>query len=103
MKRHYIVALDQGTTSSRCIIFDQNEAIVALAQKETKQIYPHPGWVEQDPMEIYATIYGAMNQALAQAGVDLAEIAAVGVTNQRETAILWDKETGKPLYNAIVW
>ena len=103
MERQYIVALDQGTTSSRCIIFDQNETIVALAQKETRQIYPRPGWVEQDPMEIYATIYGAMNEALAQAGVGPAQIAAIGVANQRETSILWDKETGKPVCNAIVW
>ena len=103
MEQQYIIALDQGTTSSRCIIFDREERIVALAQKETRQIYPHPGWVEQDPVEIYATIYGAMNQALAQAGIQPGQVAAIGITNQRETAVLWDKETGKPVYNAIVW
>ena len=102
MKR-YLVSLDQGTTSSRCVIFDRSGSIVAAAQKELKQFYPRPGWVEQDPMEIYATQYGVMIEAVAQSGIDPEEIAAVGLTNQRETTVMWDRRTGKPLCNAIVW
>ncbi len=102
MKR-YIVSLDQGTTSSRCVIFDKNGNMVASAQKEFKQFYPQPGWVEQDPMEIYATQYGVMIEAVAQSGIAPEEIAAVGLTNQRETTVMWDRNTGKPLCNAIVW
>lgn len=101
--KKYVVSLDQGTTSSRCVIFDHAGNIVATAQKEFHQFYPQPGWVEHDPMEIYATQYGVMIEAVAQSGVDPAEIAAIGVTNQRETTILWDRRTGKPVYNAIVW
>ena len=101
--RQYVIALDQGTTSSRCILFDADESIAAMAQKETTQIYPKAGWVEQDPMEIYATIYGTMSEALAQGNIQPGQIAAIGITNQRETTILWDKETGEPVYNAIVW
>lgn len=101
--QHYVIALDQGTTSSRCIIFDENERVVAMAQKETTQLYPKAGWVEQDPMEIYATIYGTMSEALAQGNIAAADIAAIGITNQRETTVLWDKQTGEPVYNAIVW
>ncbi|MBO7164141.1 MAG: glycerol kinase GlpK [Spirochaetaceae bacterium] len=99
----YILALDQGTTSSRAILFDQNQQIVALAQKEFPQIYPQEGWVEQDPMEIWASQYGVMMEVVAQSGVQPEDIAAIGITNQRETTILWDKTTGKPIYNAIVW
>lgn len=101
--QHYVIALDQGTTSSRCIVFDENEQAVAMAQKETTQLYPKAGWVEQDPMEIYATIYGTMSEALAQGNIDPHSIAAIGITNQRETTILWDRDTGEPVYNAIVW
>lgn len=101
--QHYVIALDQGTTSSRCIIFDENERVVAMAQKETTQLYPKAGWVEQDPMEIYATIYGTMSEALAQGNIAAADIAAIGITNQRETTVLWDKQAGEPVYNAIVW
>ena len=103
MKKHYVIALDQGTTSSRCILFDEHQNIVQMAQKEFTQHYPHPGWVEHDPMEIYSSQYGVLMEVLAQSGVSPEEIAGIGITNQRETAIVWDKESGRPVYNAIVW
>ncbi len=99
----YIMALDQGTTSSRCILFNKRGEVVALAQKEFSQIYPKPGWVEHDPMEIWSTQLGAMGEAMGKIGAQAADIEAIGVTNQRETTVVWDKKTGKPLYNAIVW
>ena len=99
----YIAALDQGTTSSRCIIFDKKQNVVGVSQKEYTQLYPQPGWVEHDPMEIYSSQYGVLMEVLAQSGIDPQEIAAIGITNQRETTILWDKNTGRPVYNAIVW
>ena len=99
----YIVALDQGTTSSRAIVFDHEQNIVAVGQKEFKQIYPQPGWVEHDPMEIWATQYGVLQEALIKAEITLADVAGIGITNQRETTIVWEKDTGKPIYNAIVW
>ena len=99
----YIMSLDQGTTSSRCILFDKTGTAVSTAQKEYRQIYPHPGWVEQDPMEIWQSQLEVAQRALTQAGLCAADIAAIGITNQRETTILWDKRTGKPIYNAIVW
>ena len=99
----YILALDQGTTSSRAILFDQNQQIVGVAQKEFPQLYPQEGWVEQDAMEIWASQYGVMMEVVAQSGVQPSDIAAIGITNQRETTILWDKATGKPIHNAIVW
>ena len=99
----YIVALDQGTTSSRAIVFDHEQNIVAVGQKEFRQIYPQPGWVEHDPMEIWATQYGVLQEALIKAGITLADVAGIGITNQRETTIVWEKDTGKPIYNAIVW
>ena len=102
MKR-YIIALDQGTTSSRCVIFDQEQNIVGLAQKEFTQIYPHPGWVEQDPMEIWSTQYSVLTEALNQSGIAPHQVAAIGITNQRETTVVWDRETGLPICNAIVW
>ena len=101
--KQYVIALDQGTTSSRCILFDRQQNIVGLAQKEFAQHYPHPGWVEHDPMEIYSSQYGVLMEVLAQSGIDVREVAGIGITNQRETAIVWDKETGRPVYNAIVW
>ena len=101
--KQYVIALDQGTTSSRCILFDRQQNIVGLAQKEFTQHYPHPGWVEHDPMEIYSSQYGVLMEVLAQSGIDVREVAGIGITNQRETAIVWDKETGRPVYNAIVW
>ena len=99
----YILALDQGTTSSRVILFDQEQNIVGISQKEFAQIYPKEGWVEHDAMEIWSSQYATMMEVIAQSGVDVGDIAAIGITNQRETTILWDKETGRPVYNAIVW
>lgn len=99
----YIMSLDQGTTSSRCILFDKQGNIISMAQKEYQQIYPKAGWVEHDPMEIWQTQLEVAQQAIAQKGLTAADIAAIGITNQRETTILWDKRTGKPIYNAIVW
>ena len=102
-KRRYIIALDQGTTSSRCVIFDNSGKIVQVVQKEFKQIFPKPGWVEHDPMEIYASQYSVMIEAIAQSGIHAKHILGIGITNQRETTIVWDKVSGKPIYNAIVW
>ncbi|MCX7695101.1 MAG: glycerol kinase GlpK [Caloramator sp.] len=99
----YILALDQGTTSSRAIVFDKGGQIVSVAQKEFTQIYPKAGWVEHDPMEIWATQIGVANEAMAKAGLAAHDIAAIGITNQRETTVVWDKTTGRPIYNAIVW
>ena len=99
----YVIALDQGTTSSRAIIFNENLDVVSAAQKEFKQIYPQPGYVEHDPEDIFSSQYEVMTQALAMSGLSVNDIAAIGVTNQRETTIMWDKNTGKPVYNAIVW
>lgn len=99
----YILALDQGTTSSRAIIFDNSGSIVGIAQKELTQIYPKPGWVEHDPMEIWGTQSGVAHEVIDRCGVKTTDIAAIGITNQRETTVVWDKTTGKPIYNAIVW
>ena len=99
----YLLALDQGTTSSRAILFDREQRIVGTAQKEFTQHYPREGWVEHDAMEIWSSQYSVMMEVLAQSGVDPANIAAIGITNQRETTILWDTETGRPIHNAIVW
>ena len=103
MDKKYILALDQGTTSSRAILFDRNQNMVSVCQKEFTQIYPQEGWVEHDPMEIWSSQYGVMMEAVAQSGVSAEEIAGIGITNQRETTVLWDRNTGKPIYNAIVW
>ena len=103
MKKKYIMALDQGTTSSRAIIFNHNGEIVKIAQNETTQYYPKSGWVEQDPMEIWGTQMGVAREVLETAGIRPEEIAAIGITNQRETTVVWDKVTGRPIYNAIVW
>ena len=97
------MALDQGTTSSRCILFDKQGNICAMSQKEFTQIYPQPGWVEHNPMEIWSSQLSVATECLANLGIDESEIAAIGITNQRETTILWDKKTGQPVYNAIVW
>src|SRR3970040_1608789 len=99
----YSAAIDQGTTSTRFMIFDHGGKVVAVDQKEHEQIYPKPGWVEQDPMEIWGSTQAVVAGALAKGKVDPKDIAAVGVTNQRETTVVWDKATGKPVYNAIVW
>jgi glycerol kinase len=100
---NYILALDQGTTSSRSIIFDKQGNIISLAQKEFTQIFPEAGWVEHDAEEIWATQKGTMAEAVAKANSTMKEIAAIGITNQRETTVVWDRKTGKPIYNAIVW
>ncbi|MBU3181915.1 glycerol kinase GlpK [Clostridium psychrophilum] len=99
----YVMALDQGTTSSRCILFNKEGLIASVAQREFKQIYPNPGWVEHDPMEIWATQLGMAQEAMAQIGVTAHDISAIGITNQRETTLVWNKNTGVPVYNAIVW
>ncbi len=99
----YVMALDQGTTSSRAIIFDKAGSIHAVAQKEFTQIFPQPGWVEHDPMEIWSSQIGVATEAIAKAGLSGANIAAIGITNQRETTVVWDRNTGNPIYNAIVW
>lgn len=103
MEKKYILAFDQGTTSSRAIIFDHDGNIVKTAQKEFTQIYPKPGWVEHDAMEIWGTQSGVAREVLETAGISPFEVAAIGITNQRETTVVWDKNTGKPVYNAIVW
>jgi len=99
----YILAFDQGTTSSRAIVFDRNGNIRSVAQKEFTQIFPQPGWVEHDANEIWSTQLGAAAEAVSQAGLSVKDIAAIGITNQRETTVVWDKNTGTPIYNAIVW
>lgn len=99
----YIMALDQGTTSSRTIIYDKAGRTISVAQKEFTQIFPHEGWVEHDPMEIWATQMGTAQEALLNAGLTYKNIAAIGITNQRETTVVWDRNTGEPVYNAIVW
>ena len=99
----YVMALDQGTTSSRCIIFDHQGNIKAIARKEFEQIFPKPGWVEHNPMEIWSSQLAVASEAMAKQGIKAEDIAGIGITNQRETTIIWDKETGEPIYNAIVW
>lgn len=99
----YIMALDQGTTSSRAVIFDHNGSIISMASKEFKQIYPKPGWVEHNPTEIYSSQIEIAREALSKANLTAVDIVSIGITNQRETTIVWDKKTGKPVYNAIVW
>ena len=99
----YVIALDQGTTSSRCILFDQQGNICSVAQREFPQIYPQPGWVEHNPMEIWSSQLSVTMEAMGKIGAHYSDIAAIGITNQRETTIVWDRDTGEPVYNAIVW
>ncbi len=99
----YVLALDQGTTSSRAVLVDEQENIVEILSREFPQIYPEEGWVEHDPTDIWSSQYGVMMETVAKSGVSLRDIAAIGITNQRETTVVWDKATGKPVYNAIVW
>lgn len=101
--KKYVLALDQGTTSSRCILFDKKGKICSMAQKEFEQIYPHPGWVEHNPREIWSSQLAVAIEAMAMVGAKPEDISGIGITNQRETTIVWDKETGEPVYNAIVW
>ena len=99
----YILALDQGTTSSRAILFDRHGEICAMAQEEFQQFYPNPGWVEHDARDIWRGQLKVARQAMEKLGITAADVAAIGVTNQRETTVVWDKETGQPIYHAIVW
>ena len=103
MAKKYVMALDQGTTSSRAIVFDKHGKIITKSQREFEQHYPHAGWVEHDPMDILFSEYQSISTILGEGQVKAEEIAGIGVTNQRETTILWNKETGLPVYNAIVW
>ncbi len=103
MSSSYILALDQGTTSSRSILFDHQGNIVSVSQREFRQIYPQPGWVEHDAEEIWTTQLGTMTEVISKSGISINQIAAIGITNQRETTVVWDRKTGKPIYNAIVW
>ena len=99
----YVAAIDQGTTSTRCMVFDHQGKVVAVDQKEHEQIYPRPGWVEHDPVEIWRRTQEVVVGALSKGGLSGNNLAAIGITNQRETAVVWDRRTGQPLYNAIVW
>ena len=99
----YVMAFDAGTTSNRAILFDNKGNICSLAQKELKQIYPQAGWVEHDPVEIWPSMCGAAREAMEKIHVSAKDIACIGITNQRETTIVWDRKTGNPIYNAIVW
>ncbi|MFS8524983.1 MAG: FGGY family carbohydrate kinase, partial [Limnochordales bacterium] len=103
MSKRWVLALDQGTTSSRAILFDAAGRPAAMAQQEFRQLYPRPGWVEHDPEEIWSTQLATAREALAKAGVPAADVAAIGITNQRETTVLWERTTGKPVAPAIVW
>ena len=103
MTEKYILALDQGTTSSRGILFDRTGQIQSLAQKEFTQLYPQPGWVEHNPREIWSSQLAVATEAMANIGAKSEDIAGIGITNQRETTIIWDRSTGEPVYNAIVW
>ena len=101
--KKFVMALDAGTSSSRAIVFDHDRRIVSVAQREFRQIYPQPGWVEHDPVEIWDTQLAVAREAMAKAGATASSLAAIGITNQRETTVVWDRETGRPVYNAIVW
>jgi glycerol kinase len=103
MSSHYILALDQGTTSSRSMLFDKQGNIISVAQKEFKQFFPQPGWVEHDANEIWSTQFGTMAEAVAKAHINMKQVAGIGITNQRETTVVWDRKTSQPIYNAIVW
>src|SRR6476620_12695822 len=99
----YAGAIDQGTTSTRFMIFDKGGRVVSISQKEHEQIYPKPGWVEHDPMEVWSRTEEVVAGALKEAGIDKGELSGIGITKQRETAVVWDRNTGEPVYNAIVW
>ena len=99
----YLLAIDQGTSSSRSIVFALDGRIVGMAQREFQQIYPHPSWVEHDPLEIWSSQLATMREALKNANVRAQDIACIGITNQRETTVVWNRKTGQPIYNAIVW
>ena len=103
MKSGYVLAIDQGTTGTKVMIFDHGVDVRARAYNEHRQIYPQPGWVEHDPIEIWETTHRLIGDALAEAGIAASDVAAIGITNQRETVVVWDRATGKPITNAIVW
>src|ERR1700722_4313459 len=103
MRERYIAGIDQGTASSRCLIFDHSGRIVSIAQKEHRHIYPRPGWVEHDPEEIWANVQQVISQALSDAGLEPSDLAARGIANQRETTIVGERETGRPVHQAINW
>jgi glycerol kinase len=103
MASKFIIALDQGTTSSRAVLFNEQGSITGIAQQEFRQIFPHPGWVEHDPKEILSSQLGTLHKLIREQQVDVSSVAAIGITNQRETTIVWDRKTGEPVYNAIVW
>lgn len=103
MSKQYIISLDQGTTSSRALLVDQDGAIVNMVQQEFQQIFPNPGWVEHDPKEILESQLSVMHQLVEKSKINIQDIKAIGITNQRETTLVWDKNTGEPVYNAIVW
>ncbi len=99
----FILAIDQGTTSTRAIVFNQALSVVASAQEEFPQIYPASGWVEHDPADLWSTTAATCRAAIERAGISIGDVASIGLTNQRETTLVWDRKTGKPVYNAIVW
>src|SRR5690349_24823863 len=101
--RTHLLALDQGTTSSRALLLDASGQVTAVEQLEFKQIFPQPGWVEHNPIEIWSTQSGAVAEVISESGIRREDVAAIGITNQRETTIVWERETGRPIYNAIVW
>src|SRR6202012_1499616 len=103
MNKRYILAIDQGTTSSRTMLFDHDGNVVGTAQREFPQIFPQPGWVEHNPREIMTSVLSTMTEVISSSGIDATAIDGIGITNQRETAVVWDKATGQPIYNAIVW
>ena len=103
MAQRYVLAIDQGTTSSRAMLFDRAGAVAGSAQREFRQVFPQPGWVEHDPQEILASVLATVAEVLAAAQVDADELVGIGITNQRETTVVWDRCTGQPVYNAIVW
>lgn len=103
MEKQYVLAIDQGTTSSRAMLFDRQGKVAGVAQREFGQIFPQPGWVEHNPREIMTSVYTTITELLNNAQIDARAIAGIGITNQRETAVVWDKATGQPIYNAIVW
>ena len=103
MNKKYIISLDAGTTSSRAIAFDRDLNIIGISQREFRQIYPRPGWVEHDPTEIWETQYAVLKKVIENNNISPSKIAALGITNQRETTIIWDRKSGKPVANAIVW
>ena len=103
MSQHYILAIDQGTTSSRCILFNSDGELVESSQQEITSFYPQEGWVEQDPEEIYQSVKATFDECLKKAGITAGQISGIGITNQRETTVVWDRNSGKPVYPAIVW